>query len=69
MRYQEKQNGILKYTMSLQEATPANYLEGLIEQASDRFAFIQAVADYNLALSSIAVASGDPFYFSREDDK
>ena len=69
VRYQEKQNGILKYTMSFQETTPGSYLEGLIEQASNRFAFIQAVTDYNLAVSSIGVACGDPFYFEEKEGK
>ncbi len=69
IRYQEKQNAILKYTMSFQEATPGNYLEGLIEQASNRFAFIQAVTDYHLAVSNIGVTCGDPFYFDKEENK
>jgi len=69
MRYQEKQNGILKYSMSIQETAPGGYLEGLIEQASNRFAFIQAVTDYYLALSNIGATCGDPFYFDDEDEK
>ncbi len=66
IRYQEKQNGILKYTTSLQETPAANYLEGLSEQVSNRFAFIQAVTDYHVAIANIGVACGDPFYFEKE---
>ncbi len=68
MRYQEKQNSILKYMMGFQEATPGNYLEGLIEQASNRFSFIQAVTDYHLAVSNIGVTCGNPFYFDKEKE-
>ncbi len=62
-QYQEKQNAILEYMMGLQETTPSNYIEGLIEHAQDRFAFVQAVTDYDIAVSSLSVSVGDPYYF------
>ncbi|MBI4352382.1 MAG: TolC family protein, partial [Candidatus Omnitrophica bacterium] len=65
VRYQEKQDEISKYLASLQEASIATYVEGLIEQAQNRFSFIQAITDYNTAISSLGVAVGDPYYFDR----
>ncbi len=63
LRYQEKQSAILEYLMSLQETTPSNYVQNLVERAQDQYAFIQGVADYNTALSSISLLIGDPDYF------
>ncbi len=65
MRYQEKQNNIQEYLMRLQEVPTPTYLEGLMEHAQDKFSFIQAVADYHLALSNLSIAIGDPYYFDR----
>ena len=59
MRYQEKQNGILRYMMGLQESQIQSLIEGLIEMAQDRFSFIQAVSDYHLAVSSLNQSIGD----------
>lgn len=67
IQYQEKQNKILKYTMGLQEASVNSYLDGMIEQTQNRFAFIQSVTDYELALSSLSSSIGDPFYFDHEN--
>ncbi len=66
MRYQDRQNGILRYTVGLQEEKLQNLLEGLIEMAQDRFAFIQAISDYHLAVSSLNQSIGDPDYLDPE---
>jgi outer membrane protein TolC len=66
VRYQEKQNSILEYMVSLQEGSLKDFLEGLIELAQDKFSFIQAVTEYDLALSSLGVAIGDPDYFETQ---
>ncbi len=66
VRYQEKQNSILEYMLSMQETSVSNYLDGLIEQAQDKFAFIQAVVDYHIAVSGLSVSIGDPNYFETE---
>ncbi len=63
LHYQEKQSGILEYLLSVQEAVPSNYVENLVEGAQDKYAFIQAVADYNVSLSSVSVLIGDTDYF------
>ena len=63
VRYQEKQIQILEYLLGLQETAASNYVENLINQAQNKYAFIQAVADYNTALSSLSVSIGDPEYF------
>ena len=65
-RYQEKQSAVLEYMLGLQEATAGDYLENLVEQAQDKFSFIQAVADYNLALTNLGISIGDPTYFDRQ---
>jgi len=66
LRYQNKQLTILEYLMKLQETTPSNYIDNLIAQVQDRYAFIQAVADYNVALSGVGLLIGDPFYFENQ---
>ncbi|MBI3315691.1 MAG: TolC family protein [Candidatus Omnitrophica bacterium] len=66
LKYQEKQNAVLKYLLSMQETAPANFMEGLIEQAQNRFSFIQAVVDYHLAISSLNLSIGDPDHFETE---
>ena len=66
LKYQEKQNAVLKYLLSMQETSPANFLDGLIEQAQNRFSFIQAVVDYHLAISSLNLSVGDPDHFETE---
>jgi outer membrane protein TolC len=66
LRYQNKQLSILEYLLGLQETTPSNYVENLISQVQDRYAFIQAVADYNVALSGMGLLIGDPFYFENQ---
>ncbi len=66
MRYQDKQVAAYRYLVSLQETTVASLFEGLIEQASNKFAFIQAVADYHLSVASLNVAMGDPGHFQSQ---
>lgn len=63
MRYQEKQNALLEYMLGLQETTAANLIEQLIEGAQNKFSFIQAVTDYDLAVAGLGTAIGDPDYF------
>ncbi|MBI4432880.1 MAG: TolC family protein [Candidatus Omnitrophica bacterium] len=66
IRYQEKQTGVSKYLLGMQETSAAAFLEGLVELAQNRFAFIQAVTDYHLAVSSLNVATGDANYLESE---
>ena len=66
LRFQNKQIKILEYLLSLQETNPSNYVENLMAQVQDRYAFIQAVADYNVALSSVGLLIGDPYYFENQ---
>ena len=66
LRYQNKQLSILEYLLGLQETSPSNYIDNLIAQVQDRYAFIQAVADYNIALSGVGLLIGDPFYFENQ---
>lgn len=66
MRYQEKQNGVLRYMVGIQESQIQNLLEGLIEMAQSRFSFIQAITDYHLAVSSLNQSIGEPDYFDAE---
>ncbi len=68
MRYQEKQNNIFKYSMLTQDSPVSSYVDGMTEQASNRFSFIQAVTDYNTAVSDIAVLCGNPEYFASDDE-
>ncbi|MCG3177315.1 MAG: hypothetical protein MOGMAGMI_02287 [Candidatus Omnitrophica bacterium] len=66
IRYQDKQNEIHRYMAGLQETSLATLVDGLIEQASNRFAFIQAVTEYHLATSNLNLMMGHPDYFKSE---
>lgn len=64
LRYQDKQNRIQEYLLSLAETTAAAYIQGLVEETQYKFSFIQAVADYRLSLSDLGSTIGDPYYFA-----
>ena len=66
IRYQEKQSGAARYLAGLQETPPASYLESIIELASHKFSLIQAAVDYELAISTLNLSTGDPYYFETE---
>lgn len=62
IRYRQKQNAILEYLIGLQEAQIPSLVEGLVDLAQDKFSFIQAVIDYDLAISNLSISIGDPYY-------
>ena len=66
IRYQEKQSVAARYLSGLQETPPASYLESMIELASHKFSLIQAAVDYQLAISTLNLSTGDPYYFETE---
>lgn len=66
IRYQDKQNEIFRYMAGLQESSLSTLMDGLIEQSSNKFSFIQAVTDYHLATSNLNLMMGDPDYFNSE---
>lgn len=66
VKYQDKQNALLEYMLSLQETQAANLMEGWTESAQNKYSFIQAVSDYKIALSSLASTIGDPDYFEQK---
>ncbi len=66
IRYQEKQSAAARYLVGLQETPPAGYLESIIELASHKFSLIQAAVDYHLAISTLNLSTGDPYYFETE---
>ncbi|MGH7198417.1 MAG: TolC family protein [Candidatus Omnitrophota bacterium] len=68
VRYKDKQVAILEYLLGHQETTVDNVWDEMIEQAQNKYAFIQAVTDYELAISSMAVSIGDPYYFETETE-
>jgi len=66
VQYKEKQVAILEYLLGHQETTVDNVWDEMIEQAQNKFAFIQAVSDYHLAISNLAVIIGDADYFETQ---
>ncbi len=68
-RYQHKQVAILEYLLGHQETTVDNVWDEMIQEAQNKFAFIQAVTDHELAFSSLAVTIGDPDYFEAETER
>lgn len=67
LQYLEKQLAIYDYLFNMQEVSMSDYLEDIIAQAQDKYAFIQAVADYNVSLSQIGTLIGDPNYFEYQE--
>jgi outer membrane protein TolC len=65
-RYQHKQVAVLEYLLGHQETTVDNVWDEMIEEAQNKFSFIQAVTDHELAFSSLAVTIGDPDYFETQ---
>ncbi len=65
--YLEKQLAIYDYLFNMQEVSMSDYLEDIISQAQDRYAFIQAVADYSVSLSQLGTLIGDPDYFEYQE--
>ena len=66
LKYQDKQLAILQYMIGVQEAGPSSYVDLLISKVQDKYSFVQAVADYNTALSSMGLLIGDPYYFENQ---
>jgi outer membrane protein TolC len=63
MRYQNKQVAAYRFLVGLQETAVSALMEGMIEQAQNKFGFIQAVADYHTAVAGLNAAIGDPDHF------
>lgn len=63
MRYQNKQVSAYRFMVGLQESSVAALMEGMVEQAQNKFGFIQAVADYHTAVAGLNASIGDPDYF------
>jgi len=63
MRYQDKQVAAYRFMVGLQETAVSALMEGMLEQAQNKFGFIQAVADYHTAVAGLNAAIGDPDYF------
>ncbi len=63
MRYQDKQVAAYRFLVGLQETAVSSLMGGMVEQAQNKFGFIQAVADYHTAVAGLNAAIGDPDYF------
>ncbi|HTL70571.1 MAG TPA: TolC family protein [Candidatus Eisenbacteria bacterium] len=63
LRYQEKQVAASRYLASFGEVTAAAMFETLNELATAKFSFIQAAADYHLAVAALNGAMGDFDHF------
>lgn len=66
IKYQERQSAAARYLVGLSESPPSSLLESLIELTSHKFSLIQAVVDYQLAISNLNLSTGDPNYFETE---
>ncbi len=66
IKYQERQSAAARYLVGLSESPPSSLLESLIELTSHKFSLIQAVTDYELAVSNLNLSTGDPNYFETE---
>ena len=63
VKYQESDLEITKFKRQMDEAQDSNVIESMIRLAQEKFSYVQAVSDCQIAIASICKAVGLPDYF------
>ena len=66
VRYQEADLELIKFRRQMEEAPDSNVIESMIKLAQEKFGYVQALSECNIALASISKAVGIPNYFNDE---
>lgn len=64
VRYQESDLELAKFRRQMDEVADSNVIESMIKLAQERFGYVQALSDCNIAIASINKAAGIPDYFN-----
>ena len=65
VKYQESDLEITKFKRQMDEAQDSNIIESMIKLAQEKFGYVQAISDCQIAIASISKAVGLPDYFDR----
>ena len=68
VKYQESDLELIKFKRQMEEAQDSNVVESMIKLAQERFGYVQALSDCNVALAGISKAVGIPDYFSERKE-
>ena len=63
VKYQESDLELTKFRRQMDEAQDSNVIESLIKLAQEKFGYVQAISDCQIAIASISKAVGVPEYF------
>ncbi|MDP3791405.1 MAG: TolC family protein [Candidatus Omnitrophota bacterium] len=63
VKYQEGDLELVKFRRQMDEAQDSNVIESMIKLAQERFGYVQALSDCQVAIASISKAVGAPEYF------
>ena len=63
VKYQEGDLELTKFRRQMDEAQDSNVIDSLIKLAQEKFGYVQAVSDCQIAIASISKAVGIPDYF------
>jgi outer membrane protein TolC len=63
VKYQESDLELVKFRRQMDEAQDSNVIESMIKLAQEKFGYVQAISDCQIAIASISKAVGIPEYF------
>jgi outer membrane protein TolC len=64
VKYQESDLELVKFKRQLDEAQDSSVIEGMIKLAQEKFGYIQAISDCQIAIANISKTVGIPNYFN-----
>ncbi|MDD5496707.1 MAG: TolC family protein [Candidatus Omnitrophica bacterium] len=69
VKYQESDLELTKFRRQMEEAQDSNVIESMIKLAQEKFGYVQAITDCNIAVASICKSVGIADYFKKTEDK
>ncbi len=64
VKYQESDLEVTKFRREMDEVADSNVIDSMIKLAQEKFGYVQALSDCNVAVASISKAVGVPNYFN-----
>ena len=68
VKYQEADLEMIKFRRQMEETQDSNVIESMIKLAQEKFGYVQALSECNIALAGISKAVGIPNYFNNETE-
>ena len=69
VKYQESDLELIKFRRQMDEVPDSNVIESMIKLAQERFSYVQAVSDCQIAIAAVCKAVGRPNYFNETKEK